>query len=92
MGGEIFNMPIISSVANNYDFKAEWYPSPGELISVGLYYKNIDDPVELYRRITPDAANVFTRLNTKNAKVKGVEVDIQKILVLFLKALEIWSL
>lgn len=61
----------------------------GELISVGLYYKNIDDHVELYRRITPDAANVFTRLNTKNAKVKGVEVDIQKILVLFLRALEI---
>ncbi|MCW3485148.1 TonB-dependent receptor domain-containing protein [Chitinophaga nivalis] len=74
----IWNAPVVSSVTDGYDFKAEWYPAPGDLISAGLYYRNIADPIEMYNALTATNKSEFTLRNSKRAQVFGLEVDIQK--------------
>ncbi|MBO9728561.1 MAG: carboxypeptidase-like regulatory domain-containing protein [Chitinophaga sp.] len=75
------NEGVLSTTIDHYDFRMEWYPKPGEVISAGVFYKYFDKPVELYR-IQPDASmRVYvTTQNSEWAKVHGFEFDIRKSL------------
>jgi outer membrane receptor protein involved in Fe transport len=33
---------------DNMDFRAEWYPNAGEMISAGFFYKKFFNPIEIY--------------------------------------------
>lgn len=71
---------IVSSVANNYDFKMEWFPSGGEILSFGVYHKNIDDPIESVGALnTSNEMNVYN-INSYNAKLWGFELEFYKSL------------
>lgn len=76
--GMIHNMDIISSVVNNYDFKFEWFPGLGEIFSTGLYYKNIDRPLEREGFISNEGNLHLYNGNSKNAKLKGFEAEVRK--------------
>ncbi|MCC9070520.1 TonB-dependent receptor [Flavobacterium sp. F-65] len=70
---------MISSVSNNYDLKFEWYPSGGEILSFGVYHKNIDDPIESIGTINGNSGIIYN-LNSNNAKLWGIEMEFYKSL------------
>ncbi|MCS3529381.1 TonB-dependent receptor [Chryseobacterium sp. JUb7] len=76
--GLIHNTAMVSSVVNNYDFKFEWFPGLGEIFSAGLYYKNIDRPIEREGYISNEGNLHLYNGNSKNAKLKGVEAEVRK--------------
>lgn len=76
---EVGNPDLTRTRIDNVDLRWEWFPGPGELLSVGAYYKEFDDPIE--RTINPRAsgANVeVTYDNKSSARVYGVELEARK--------------
>ncbi|KFF02670.1 TonB-dependent receptor [Flavobacterium reichenbachii] len=71
---------MISSVASNYDVKLEWFPSGGEILSFGIYHKDIDDPIEAVGNLNPSRIRNIYNLNSYNAKLWGVELEFYKSL------------
>jgi hypothetical protein len=74
----------------NADVRYEWYPQAGELVSVGGFYKNFADPIEL--RL--NSASVATRRqyqfqNAEKAELYGAEIEFRKSLS-FLSAKAGW--
>ncbi|WKL50574.1 TonB-dependent receptor [Flavobacterium pectinovorum] len=78
----IFNYTdgVVSSVANNYDFKMEWFPSGGEVLSFGVYHKDIDNPIEGVGALNTSAERNVYNMNSHNAKLWGVELEFYKSL------------
>ena len=63
----------------NADVRYEWYPKAGEIVSLGAFYKNFTDPIEL--RL--NSASVATRRqyqfqNAEKASLYGVEAEYRK--------------
>ncbi|MNK42461.1 TonB dependent receptor [compost metagenome] len=70
---------IVSTVVENYDFKAEWFPSRGEILSFGLYSKNMKDPIEAVANIAGDGGTrTIYNMNSHSAKLWGLEMEIYK--------------
>jgi TonB-dependent receptor len=69
------------SVTDNYDLRLEWFPRAGEVISIGAFYKEFTDPVELVTRMTSDHQNFYMySANLDQATAKGLEFNIRKSL------------
>lgn len=65
----------------NGDLRYEFYPKPGELISVGLLAKSFNDPIEL--RMDPGSNGdrwLFAYANADKAFLYGAEVELRKSL------------
>ncbi|WP_181304680.1 TonB-dependent receptor [Rufibacter sp. XAAS-G3-1] len=62
---------------DNIDARWEWYPELGEFISVSAFFKNFNNPIE--RSINTLALNneIFIQ-NVNNAKVYGLEFEVNK--------------
>lgn len=68
------NPDLERSTTINADFKWEYFPESGELFSATVFYKNIQDPINLFQ--TRGSAGVFSYDNTgEKATVFGVEVE-----------------
>lgn len=67
---------------HNFDFRWEYYPTPGELVSVSFFYKRFKDPIETL--FVPGGGSggikTFTFGNAKLATSIGVEVEFRKSL------------
>lgn len=61
---------------NHYDVRWEYYFSPNESVSIGGFWKTLNNPIELI--LLPGPAGVLTFQNAKVADVYGVEVEIMK--------------
>jgi TonB-dependent receptor len=72
----------------NADLRWEWYPSSGEVVSIALFGKQFDKPIErVYRPVGSGARTVFY-LNADGADNYGVEVELRKSLAFMTGALE----
>ena len=73
---------------DNLDFRWENYPSAGELLSAGVFYKNFTNPIEQYFK--PGAGSGGTRnfefRNAPSAYSTGAEVEARKSLEPLFKA------
>ncbi len=70
---------IVSTVVDNYDFKTEWFPSQGEIISFGIYKKNIKNPIEGVTQIGNDGGTRYIyNMNSDSAELFGFEFEIYK--------------
>lgn len=69
-----------NSTVNNADFRIEWYPGVGEIVSVTGFYKKFKDPVELVSYQGTDGNYILFYYNLSEAENKGFEIDIRKSL------------
>jgi TonB-dependent receptor len=69
------NPELSMSSIQNYDVRWEWFPRPGELFSVSLFYKDIKNAIER-GNIKIDGA-VITFFNN-DAKLYGIEFEARK--------------
>lgn len=68
------------------DLRADWFPRPGEVISIGGFYKDMQDPIE--QVFIAAASSAFSFQNAEEAQVLGLEVDVQLGLDRIASALE----
>ena len=76
----IFGNPnLVSSSVDNLDVRLEYYLSPEESISLAVFSKEIDNPIE---RALPDASGSATTgitfRNQVSADLEGVEIEFSK--------------
>src|SRR5690606_8148862 len=74
------------ALIHNADFRWEWYPSPGEVVSVALFGKRFDRPIE---RILVESTGrpAVSFVNTEGATNYGVELEVRKRLATLSPAL-----
>lgn len=64
---------------DNIDLRWEMYPNPGEVISIGGFYKNFKDPIETYLQITSENPQLYYG-NAVGATSWGIEFELRKSL------------
>jgi hypothetical protein len=63
----------------NADLRYEVYPRPGELFTVGVFYKYFQKPIELFFNQTgAGSSSTFNYINADNATGYGVEFEMRK--------------
>ena len=62
----------------NIDARYEWYPSAGEVVQVGGFYKKFKNPIQYILSTGLGGERGFTYINAQSAKVYGVELDARK--------------
>ena len=72
------NPKIKSCYINNFDFRYEWYPGSGEMVTVGGFYKNFDSPIEATWVPASGGEWDLRYLNAIKANSIGVEIDVRK--------------
>lgn len=77
LGGEYGSGLLRSTTIKHLDFRYEWYPGPGEVLSASFFYKDLAYPMEIYQK---DLLNSFELNNSKSAKNYGVELEVRKSL------------
>ncbi|MEQ8578395.1 MAG: carboxypeptidase-like regulatory domain-containing protein [Balneola sp.] len=60
----------------NYDLRLETFPNVGELFAFSLFYKEFENPIEVFYRITQN--NEVRYDNVESANLYGVEVEGRK--------------
>ena len=77
----IGNPELNRGTIQNLDFRVEWYPSAGEIISAGVFYKKLKDPVEFITRATTSTTGfVRSYANIPGAENSGIEFEFRKSL------------
>ncbi len=71
------NIDLKNAYADNVDIRYEYYPSPGEIMSVGAFYKNFSDPIEQTFNEAGSGLQ-YTFHNAERAETFGIEVDVKK--------------
>lgn len=69
---------VESTFIDNADLRLEWYPSPGEIISLTGFYKYLDKPIELVEDESFSGGEYYVFNNMESAKNKGIEFEIRK--------------
>lgn len=73
------NPSLTTASLNHADVRYEFYPTNIELISVGAFYKQISNPIEMSLDVT-QPFTTFTYQNQKSAQIYGIELEIRKSL------------
>lgn len=80
------NPYLKQSRVQNYDIRWEWFPGQGSLLSLGGFYKSLQDPIEKFNAtLDPSGKPLWTAsgdfvtfLNTPAATVWGFECEVRQ--------------
>jgi len=76
------------TLISNADVRWEWYPNAGEVVSVALFGKRFEKPIErVYRPVGSGSRTVFY-LNAAGADNYGVELELRKNMGILARSLE----
>ena len=76
--GEISgNENLKTAIINNVDLRYEFYPNPGEIICLGLFYKHFKNPIE-WTFIDMGGSLRYLYENANKANSYGIEIEIRK--------------
>jgi len=71
------NEDLQNAYIKNYDVRYEWYPQMGEIISIGGFYKDFTNPIEVFL-IPAGSGYDYKPFNTEKAFSMGTEIDVRK--------------
>lgn len=72
------NPNLTMTHVKNYDLRWEWFPGPGDVLSVGVFHKVLDAPI--IPKFVQASGDVLTYANGSEAIVQGVEFEARKSL------------
>ena len=76
-----FGNPFLQNAAlTNYDLRGEYYFSRGQFITVGFFYKEMENPIE--EILVPAETLQTTFINVPSAELYGVEIEYEQVLPL----------
>ncbi|MEI2719355.1 MAG: TonB-dependent receptor [Gemmatimonadales bacterium] len=84
------NPNLTRALIQNYDLRWELYPSRGEILSLGVFAKQFDHPIERIYQGT-SGTRIITYVNAKSANNYGAEVEVRKELAALSSALKTFS-
>jgi TonB-dependent receptor len=80
--GDVFsgNPQLQISEIDNYDMRVEWFPNPGDVLGFGVFYKEIQAPIEsVIKSINGGQGGYFeTKENLGDGRLIGAEVEVAK--------------
>lgn len=82
------NDALQRTLVDNGDLRWEWYPNSGEIVSVGIFAKRFDQPIERVYQAAGSGTRVVFYTNAKSATNYGVELEGRKNLAFLSPALE----
>jgi outer membrane receptor for ferrienterochelin and colicin len=85
------NPELVRTLIQNYDVRWEWYPAPGEVVSLGMFAKRFQDPVE-ERYLARSGTNTLSFENAESAVNYGLEAEVMRNLGVLTRALSPLSL
>lgn len=71
------NPELVETDIYNGDIRFEWFPSAAEIIALSLFYKNLQNPIEIVQQNGGENL-LFSYENAKKADNMGVELEIRK--------------
>src|SRR6202012_2126235 len=82
----IGNPDLVNQETRSYDFRWEWFPKSGEVISASVFYKEIKNQLEKVfiqnsdgiAATFPEFPTVEYRNNPNTGQVGGVELEVVK--------------
>jgi outer membrane receptor protein involved in Fe transport len=80
------NPALKRALIQNYDVRWEWYPNPGEILSVGLFAKRFDRPIEKVI-VGTTGAPTLQFVNADRANNYGAEIELRKGLAVLSRSL-----
>jgi TonB-dependent receptor len=69
------NPQLTDSNLSNYDLRAEWFFGGGDNLTLSLFYKDIEDPIETVEAQGSDDNIALTFINAEKAELYGLEVE-----------------
>lgn len=78
LDANVSGQDVVSTLVDNTDLRLEWYPSPGEIISLTGYYKYLDKPIELVNNPSFEDGSYYVFANMESAKNYGLEMEMRK--------------
>ena len=81
LGGlTVFGNPELKrALIQNADLRWEWFPTPGEVVSVGAFAKRFQNPIELVI-VAATGGSALSYVNAQAAHNYGVELELRKSL------------
>lgn len=73
------NPDLKMATIDNFDLRYEFYPSSGEMLSLGAFYKHFDNPIE-WNFVDMGGSYRYSYENARSAYSAGVEIDVRKSL------------
>ena len=79
LGGDnvVGNPGLRRTLIRNADLRWEWYPAQGEIVSIGIFAKQFDNPIERVYLAT-SGTRLIRYVNAEGARNYGVELDLRK--------------
>ncbi len=74
------NPDLETATIDNLDLRYELYPNPGEVLSIGSFYKNFTNPIEYQLVNSGGLGQNFSYVNAPKAYSYGAEIEIKKSL------------
>ena len=67
-----------SSYLDHIDLRAEWFFSGGDSLTVSLFSKDIEEPIEYFQTPAAGGNTALEVVNAESAKVSGIEFEFMK--------------
>lgn len=74
------NTDLKAAYIDNIDLRWEWYPAKGEMVSLALFYKHFNNPIEWTYTVAGGTDLIYSYVNAAGANNYGIELDIRKSL------------